>query len=192
MTDGLGLYQELTALLDELDRDVADLMPTGRKLAEAERADAGKPLGFADATGECRRGKWIGRRRCDGRDRIGRSERQGDVERSADFLRTLTRAESSHTDDGVQQLEEGPVVRVGIVGEQGGIDDVVSVRKDEEHEPGVDFVTEDVDDVSFHAHDPVKDPAGVDFRGAGRHYGACASVSGARCFGLLRGENNAI
>ena len=35
MTDGLGLYQELTALLDELDRDVADLMPTGRKLAEA-------------------------------------------------------------------------------------------------------------------------------------------------------------
>ena len=37
MTDGLGLYQELTALLDELDRDVSDLVPVGRRLADAER-----------------------------------------------------------------------------------------------------------------------------------------------------------
>lgn len=62
MTDGLGLYQELTALLDELDRDVADLMPTGRKLAEAERdykvaaatktlelREQGKPATLTDA-----------------------------------------------------------------------------------------------------------------------------------------------
>lgn len=37
MTDGLELYQELTALLDDLDRSVAEAAPLGRKLASDER-----------------------------------------------------------------------------------------------------------------------------------------------------------